>query len=121
MTSTSERLYTPLFRVIFREIRSLIPPKGTIVTIANIPRSRHTQGLDFEVPLKFLPRYVRIMHVRIFLNVRYSIFTLFSVDERCNVLLQLALQNFIVSSTLHRVRIQYMLVYNSEVKSSRVK
>ena len=78
VTSTSERLYTPLFRVIFREIRSLIPPKGTIVTIANIPRSRHTQGLDFEVPLKFLPRYVRMLHVRM---LKY----LFSILSKCSI------------------------------------
>ena len=55
VTSAADKLYAPLFRVMFQDLRSLVAPKGTAVTMASIQRFRHSTGMDFEVPLKFVP------------------------------------------------------------------
>jgi hypothetical protein len=55
VTSTADKLYAPMFRVMFHDLRSLVASKGPVVTMASIQRFRHSTGMDFEVPLKFVP------------------------------------------------------------------
>ena len=52
---TSNKLYIPLFKVMFRDLTKLIVSQPINITMANISKFRHSTGLDFIVPIKFVP------------------------------------------------------------------
>ena len=103
----------------FREIRSLIMPKGVAVSISNISRSRHSQGLDFEVPVRFLPRYVHCLLYVQFVYIRFVQFQNWWNYDQINRMMKIRIE-FVVNFDHYHLFSSSLLHYLLTLKSSCV-
>jgi hypothetical protein len=53
--STHEKLYSPMLKVVFKELQSLMVTKGPIVTLGNIPKYRLAERQSYQPMVRFIP------------------------------------------------------------------